>query len=597
MVNMFNMGKYNNVRLAHNTYIPTHGNIRQPQPRLGLFGFGGGNHSHCHTHCGPQNITINQGPQGFWGFMTGLCQGLFGGFFGGGMFGGFGMGNMYGMGMPGMYGGSLFNNLNCLSLGNTVSMNGLGDKTIDEIIGKKADTTKPKDTTETETETETDKQKQLNELKTKYPDHTIEQNEDGTYTVKNSKGETVKTGKYEDLIKPEDNTGVDQQDQGQVQQDQGQVQQDQGQVQQDQGQVQQEQGQVQQDQGQVQQDQGQVQQNQGQVQQDQGQVQQNQGQQTKAVPVEANKIQAGTHNGTFTVHDDVNGSRGDIKSSRANFGAINNQGYPTTITVGQYTFKFLEVRNGTAFYQAAHNRNEEYRLEQNVDGTFGLNQYKGDRGAGPSTKATPTQTPLSTKGSSAAQSSRQAGSPKVWTAAEKAKKVTLDVVLSTNTAYGVGRGDGTATVMTPDGKTYIVNVDVGAGINNDELLQNTLLANLKTKLAQEGWTNVVLQNENFDIRTDGKAVNKAETKKAEWSAAEKAKPRSLKISFAVRTRSGNDGSATVTTPDGKIFQVHTGFSLNATNARKDLAKKMQESLIAAGWTQITLTNDTWSDWK
>ena len=555
MVNMYNMGKFNNVRLAHNTYIPTHGNIRQPQPRLGLFGFGGGNHSHCHTHCGPQNITINQGPQGFWGFMTGLCQGLFGGFFGGGMFGGFGMGNMYGMGMPGMYGGSLFNNLNCLSLGNTVSMNGLGDKTLDEIMGKKADTTKPKDTTETETETETDKQKQLNELKTKYPDHTIEQNEDGTYTVKNSKGETVKTGKYEDLMKPEDNTGVDQQDQGQVQQDQGQVQ------------------------------------------QDQGQVQQNQGQQTKAVPVEANKIQAGTHNGTFTVHDDVNGSRGDIKRSSANFGAINNQGYPTTITVGQYTFKFLEVRNGTAFYQAAHNRNEEYRLEQNVDGTFGLNQYKGDRGAGPSTKATPTQTPLSTKGSSAAQSSSQAGSPKVWTAAEKAKKVTLDVVLSTNTAYGGGRGDGTATVSTPDGKTYIVNVDVGAGINNDELLQNTLLANLKTKLAQEGWTNVVLQNENFNIRTDGKAVNKAETKKAEWSAAEKAKPRSLKISFAVRTRSGNDGSATVTTPDGKIFQVHTGFSLNATNARKDLAKKMQESLIAAGWTQITLTNDTWSDWK
>ncbi len=548
MVNMFNMGKFNNVRLAHNTYIPTHGNIRQPQPRLGLFGFGGGNHSHCHTHCGPQNITINQGPQGFWGFVTGLCQGLFGGFFGVGMFGGFGMGNMYGMGMPGMYGGSLFNNLNCLNLGNTVSMNGLGDKTLDEIIGKKADTTKPKDTTETETETETDKQKQLNELKTKYPDHTIEQNEDGTYTVKNSKGETVKTGKYEDLIKPEDNTGVDQQDQGQVQQDQGQV-------------------------------------------------QQNQGQQTKAVPVEANKIQAGTHNGTFTVHDDVNGSRGDIKRSSANFGAINNQGYPTTITVGQYSFKFLEVRNGTAFYKAAHNQNEEYRLEQNIDGTFGLNQYKGDRGAGSSTKATPTQTPLSTKGSSAAQSSSQAASPKVWTAAEKAKKVTLDVVISTNTAHGVGRGDGTATVVTPDGKTYKVNVDVGAGINKDKLLQNTLLANLKTKLAQEGWTNVVLQNESFNIRTDGKAVNKAQTKKAEWSAAEKAKPRSLKISFAVRTRSGNDGSATVTTPDGKIFQVHTGFSLNATNARKDLAEKMQESLIAAGWTQITLTNDTWSDWK
>ena len=125
MVNMFNMGKFGNVRMAHNTYRPIQPQYGQPQPKLGLFGFGGGHSHHVHT---PANITINQGPQGFWGFMGGLMGGLFGGFglgniFGGNMFGNYGMTNMYGMGGVPNY-GSLFNNISGLSLGNTTGATG-----------------------------------------------------------------------------------------------------------------------------------------------------------------------------------------------------------------------------------------------------------------------------------------------------------------------------------------------------------------------------------------------------------------------------------------------------------------------------------------
>ena len=88
MVNMFNMGKFHNVRMAHNAYRPIQPHFGQAQqPRLGLFGFGGHSH-HFHT---PTNVTINQGPQGFWGFLGGFLGGLLGGFGLGGFFGG----NMY----------------------------------------------------------------------------------------------------------------------------------------------------------------------------------------------------------------------------------------------------------------------------------------------------------------------------------------------------------------------------------------------------------------------------------------------------------------------------------------------------------------------
>ena len=60
----------------------------RPMPHVGLFG-GGGNFSYT------ENVNIQNGPSGFWGFMTGLTQGLFGG-------------GMFGMGM----GGGIFGLLN-----------------------------------------------------------------------------------------------------------------------------------------------------------------------------------------------------------------------------------------------------------------------------------------------------------------------------------------------------------------------------------------------------------------------------------------------------------------------------------------------------
>ena len=86
---IYGAGKAFNLRYAQNTYVPNRGmNIRQArQPIM----FGG------HCHCAPQNtnVTINNGPTGFWGFMSGLFGGLFGG------------GGMMGMGMGGgLFGGN-----------------------------------------------------------------------------------------------------------------------------------------------------------------------------------------------------------------------------------------------------------------------------------------------------------------------------------------------------------------------------------------------------------------------------------------------------------------------------------------------------------
>ena len=81
---IYGFGKAFNIRYAHNQY--------RPMMRMG----GGprgpilGNHSYSET----TNITIKNGPSGFWGFMSGLFGGLFGGGMTSGMFGG----NMFGGG-------------------------------------------------------------------------------------------------------------------------------------------------------------------------------------------------------------------------------------------------------------------------------------------------------------------------------------------------------------------------------------------------------------------------------------------------------------------------------------------------------------------
>ncbi len=177
---------------------------------------------------------------------------------------------------------------------------------------------------------------------------------------------------------------------------------------------------------------------------------------------------------------------------------------------------------------------------------------------------------------------------------DKTKPIRLNMTIARSNASGAT----TVTVVTPDGKTYKeslgTNADMRASINT---LGNRIISRLKSA----GWTNVTLENKNFNWSSDGtKAegkVDKPQTK--EYTAQEKAKPIKLTILFAVRSGGGvgNSGSATVTTPDGKVHQVTTGVSRTATRARRDLANKMQERLKSAGWTNVTLENKNFNDWQ
>ena len=65
------MGRAFNLRFLPNGPLRTNC-YHRPMPHVGFFG-GGGNMSYT------ENISIQNGPTGFWGFMTGLTQGLFGG--------------------------------------------------------------------------------------------------------------------------------------------------------------------------------------------------------------------------------------------------------------------------------------------------------------------------------------------------------------------------------------------------------------------------------------------------------------------------------------------------------------------------------------
>lgn len=80
MVNMYGAGKAFNLRFQQRGISQMR--FRQPQPRMPIM-------THCHGHhSGPTNVTINQGPQGFWGFLGGFFGGLFGSGILGGLFGG-----------------------------------------------------------------------------------------------------------------------------------------------------------------------------------------------------------------------------------------------------------------------------------------------------------------------------------------------------------------------------------------------------------------------------------------------------------------------------------------------------------------------------
>lgn len=111
--------------------------------------------------------------------------------------------------------------------------------------------------------------------------------------------------------------------------------------------------------------------------------------------------------GNVIVHDDGLGKKGDI-TGEAKFSAETKQnGYPASITVGQYNYAFDNVdANGTVWYKSQNGNGQLYRLEKNNDGSIGLNQHSEDNGVGEADvskwkKTTPTsskktQTPAST---------------------------------------------------------------------------------------------------------------------------------------------------------------------------------------------------------
>lgn len=87
--------------------------------------------------------------------------------------------------------------------------------------------------------------------------------------------------------------------------------------------------------------------------------------------------------GNVIVHDDGLGKKGDI-TGEAKFSAATKQnGYPASITVGQYNYAFDNVdANGTVWYKSQNGNGQLYRLEKNNDGSIGLNQHSGDDGVG-----------------------------------------------------------------------------------------------------------------------------------------------------------------------------------------------------------------------
>ncbi len=158
---IYGAGKAFNLRYAQNTYVPNRGiNTRQTRQPI-MFG------SHC--HCAPQstNVTINNGPTGFWGFMSGL----FGGLSGGGMFGGMGMGGFNPLGgMFNLFGGSMspFGALNAQQAQNPLTGN----------------------------------QDKLANLKTRYPNHNIVSDGNDKYSATDKDGHLIGQGlSYEDMCK------------------------------------------------------------------------------------------------------------------------------------------------------------------------------------------------------------------------------------------------------------------------------------------------------------------------------------------------------------------------------------------------------------
>lgn len=111
--------------------------------------------------------------------------------------------------------------------------------------------------------------------------------------------------------------------------------------------------------------------------------------------------------GNVIVHDDGLGKKGDITGKTTVSKETGQNGYPQKITVGKYNYTLERVdADGTVWYKSQNGNKQLYRLENNNNNTYGLNQHSEDNGVGEADvskwkKTTPTsskktQTPAST---------------------------------------------------------------------------------------------------------------------------------------------------------------------------------------------------------
>ena len=440
MVNMYGAGKAFNLRYQQNNHrlMPRPGFQHAQQKAMILGG------CHGHHHSGPTNVTINQGPQGFWGFMSGLFGGLFGGGMMGGLFGPFNQisGGGYMGGMPTIQ--NTKNQTQAQQLQNLqtlfpdysiVSEEGGKFSTISKkdgsVIsgtyeemktklaadkGAKPDTEKP-DTEKPGTEKPGTEKPGTEKPGTEKPGT----EKPGTEKPGTEKPGTEKPGTEKpDTEKPDTNPAT-------------------------------------------------------------------KGGSTPGTPATADQIK--DYKGKFTVSDKVRGDAGNITRNNCIMSSEKVDGFPKQITVGGYTYDYVRTEDGAAIYKstAASAAGDEYRLEKNADGTFGLNQYKGMKGAG---TADITQASKAATVKSPGHDNLTGEKP--WTAEQKAEyNKPVEVQFAVSTKW-VNTG-GTATVKMPDGTVFTAETGLGTDKGNFNALAQDLLGQIHAA----GWTGVTtLQNTN-----------------------------------------------------------------------------------------------------
>lgn len=96
-----------------------------------------------------------------------------------------------------------------------------------------------------------------------------------------------------------------------------------------------------------------------------------------------NSVDIHKFKGNVIVHDDGLGEKGDITGKTKISAETKQNGYPASITVGQYNYAFDNVdANGTVWYKSQNGNGQLYRLEKNNDGSICLNQHAEDNGVG-----------------------------------------------------------------------------------------------------------------------------------------------------------------------------------------------------------------------